>query len=85
MQVERRQTTAIGLALALAILVVPVGAYECEDYYPSSEQYDPWWGNYCAGSGGGCTECYNVENGESCTTDHGETCEPQPWEEHQRR
>ena len=63
----------------IAVFVVLVGGLaavawaDCNTYYNSHVVWDPYWGTYCGGSGGSCTECTG-SGGESCHTE-GTSCE----------
>jgi hypothetical protein len=58
--------------MAVSLFPSPVDA-TCNAYSNSSVQWDPYYGNYCGATGGGCTECVDgeysscVTNGSSCT------------------
>jgi hypothetical protein len=61
------------LVLAVVLLGSSAGNLNAEcNSYNAGIQYDPLYGYYCGGSGGGCTECvdgdYNscVTSGSSC-------------------
>lgn len=42
--------------------------YCCETYHTSRLANIPGYGDACAYSGQGCTECFDIQQGGSCTT-----------------
>jgi hypothetical protein len=65
-------------ALVLILAVTPVLIAQdvsCTDSPSSGIYYFPGYGNACAYTGGGCTECYYGDGSGSCVTD-GEWCKP---------
>lgn len=72
---------AATIAAAFAGAMLIAGGLDCEFYYPSHPEWMPYVGQYCAGWGSGCTECYNSGNGDSCTTE-ATSCDPRPHLEH---
>lgn len=63
-------------ALVIALASPAIADPEC-DYYADSEETWFWgYGTVCAGSGPGCTECYDPDTGASCTTPGMGYCSP---------
>jgi hypothetical protein len=73
------QRAVLFFVLALAVIGgfgVPLFADKvCQTYEDSKPAWMPGYGEVCAFTGSGCTECTDTGSGDSCTT-AGDDCEP---------
>jgi hypothetical protein len=72
----KRRLAILGCAVLLLVANVSSSSAACNSYGGSGIAFDPDYGNYCGGTGGGCTECVD-ENYNACVT-NGSSCTPGP-------
>jgi hypothetical protein len=49
----------------------------CNWYWNSRAVYFPGYGDICASTGGGCSECWDDQSGDACVIDGWYFCDPQ--------
>jgi hypothetical protein len=71
-----RVVRVVLVGLVCSFVYQIVAATTCTRYTNSTPS-TIWGMAVCAGSGSGCTECYEEQSGASCVTD-GQSCQPWP-------